>query len=67
MTFDELTPHRKMQIEHAARGMISGRLSEWPHLYRALESLGYASSVDVTATQTQEWCQEILKKAGRWA
>jgi hypothetical protein len=62
-SFEDLTPHRKLQIEMAAKGCISGRLTEWPHLYRALESLGYPVTVDVLALEAKEWCCEILEKA----
>lgn len=33
--------HLRLQIEQAAKGCISGSLDEWPHLDKALKTLGY--------------------------
>ena len=49
-----------LQIEQAARGCISGKLSEWPALYHALKKCNVLLPLDTHALVLTQICKLIL-------
>lgn len=56
-----------LQIDPAARGCISGRLAEWPHLAEALRQHGYRLAPDTPARDLKTICREILNPGDQGA
>lgn len=52
--------HELVQIEMAARGCISGSLSEWPHLIAALRRRGFPVNKHNTTEHAVEMCKSYL-------
>jgi len=49
--------HELVQIDHAARGMVSGTLAEWPHLKAALRRRGIFLPDSANARELQRICE----------
>lgn len=45
-----------IQIDHAARGMVSGTLAEWPHLKSALRRRGISLPDSASAMELKRIC-----------
>jgi len=54
---DDSESQEMMQIEMAAKGCVSGTLSEWPHLKRALRKRG----IDMLSTATAQEMRDVCK------
>ena len=52
--------HEMIQIEMAARGCISGTLTEWPHLKSALRKRGIRMLDTATAEEMRKVCRWYL-------
>ncbi len=50
----------RVQIEMAAKGCISGTLSEWPHLKSVLRKAGYDLPGHTSAFTLTKLCKELL-------
>ena len=59
-SFSELSAIRQLAIEQAAAGCVSGHLSEWPVLSKALEELGHGIPPDTDASRLRELCRSIM-------
>jgi len=57
-----LTDSERLAISQAARGMVSGRLKEWPTLQRALEKLNYRFFPSANVSAVKIVCERLLAK-----
>lgn len=61
----ELTEHDWLQIEMAARGCISGRLSEWPDLITAIRKVHALRAIPCAeCRKLREACADAREKGG---
>ena len=54
------TDQANLQIQQAADGMISGRLSEWPHLKSALRKRGIFLPDNAAAPEIKRVCRKLV-------
>lgn len=52
--------HEYVQIDAAARGCVSGTLTEWPHLKHALRNAGKHLPDNTPASELRRICAELL-------
>jgi hypothetical protein len=64
MTIEDSEHHRKVQIEQAAIGCVSGTLAEWPHLLSALRFYGKEASRFDDALVAKRLAQEVCEEQG---
>ena len=50
------------QINTAARGMISGSLSEWPYLVKALAYFGLIVDINVNIIVVRDICEVLIMR-----
>jgi len=55
-----MNDHYQLQIKMAAKGCVSGTLSEWPHLAAALKSAGFDLPLTTEARHLIDLCREIV-------
>ncbi len=60
MQITDLSGDQLLQIKQAARGAISGTLSEWPYLNNVLKLLGYTLPLNADAHFLRTICYMIL-------
>lgn len=60
MAIEDSNDQSRVQIEQAAKGCISGTLSEWPHLKSALRKCGYDLHDSSSAKTVSLLCRKIL-------
>ena len=60
MPIDDSESEEMMQIEMAAKGCVSGTLSEWPHLKHALRKRGIDMLNTATAQEMRDVCKFYL-------
>lgn len=56
----KLTEHDWLQVDMAARGCISGRLHEWPHLGAAFERAGITRNPAMASDVMRDMCRMML-------
>ena len=61
---EDVLDNDRLQITQAAKGMVSGKLGEWPVLHRALKKRGYNLSRHMPATEVKLVCQDYCKNVG---
>jgi len=64
MTIEDPFESRKLQIECAAIGCVSGTLSEWPHLLSALRHFGKKADGTMFALTAKVLAQEVCEEQG---
>lgn len=52
--------HIDESVVHAANGMVSGKLSEWPVLLAELRRLGYDLDPSTSAVDVKILCRRII-------
>lgn len=55
---------RKIQIQQAARGCVSGTLAEWPHLLSALRYFGKRANPTTLAFAASCMAREVCEEQG---
>ena len=56
--------HRRIQVEQAAKGCVSGTGAEWPHLISALRFYGKHATSQMFALELRELAQQVCKEKG---
>lgn len=54
-----MNPEHRIEIDMAARGMVSGTLAEWPLLKTALKAAGADHPDSTTAAQLKQICRDL--------
>lgn len=57
-----MIPQHRIEIDMAARGMVSGTLAEWPLLKSALKAAGMDYPDSTTAAQLKQVCRDLCWK-----
>lgn len=64
MIIQDSEHQRRLQIEQAAIGCVSGTLAEWPHLLSALRFYGKSVSKTTHALYAKHLAQEVCEEQG---
>lgn len=56
----KLTEQDRLQVDMAARGCVSGRLYEWPHLGAAFERAGITRNPAMASDVMRDVCRLLL-------
>lgn len=62
MPIEDSENQMRLQIEQAAKGMVSGTLREWPHLKRALRNFGVHMADCCPAAELVKVCRSMVNE-----